>query len=383
MIKKIAHIIFILFCFSSIVFAEEKTSPSGKPAAVPEIKEKIFIYDFEDKNIEDKYAYLSSIIAGSISADLNRMGDFESKPLFLKIQSPDEDSSEKDHMDFLRELGDKAKEFNVQFLLTGSYVVDGTKITISCAVFDSTRQKLIEVEDTENKISAVLVEMIEQIADKVNEELKDASKTNKENKRREEEEKKVKISPFLGFYNTISGFTFGINYGRVDFHFDWADIYKHADVTSLYLSYELNNINSIKKVSFFKNTSLAGRYDHFSARNDGENKTRSQNLDLAAGSLSMSYLFRFNSYFNIAFSAGGGLSTIKLAIEPERDEFDNIISPGSAIKENNHLYATSALSLNFYLSNLKIESGFNYNIINFSPHKINYSVIYFGLGYRI
>jgi TolB-like protein len=381
MTKKIIQIIIIIFTCFSFLHAEEK-SPD-KPAVIPEVKEKIYIYDFEDKNIEDNYAYLSSIIAGSISADLNRTGKFESKPLFLKIQTIDDESSESDRTDFIRDLADKAKELNTEFLLTGSYIVDVTKITISCQVFDASRQKLIDIEDTENKISAVLVEMIEQVADKVNAELIKASKINKENKIKEAEEKKIKISPFLGFYNTISGFTFGINYGRADFHLDWADIYKHADVTTLYLSYDLSNAGSLKETSFFKNISLTGKFDHFTARNDGEKKTRSQRLDLSAGSLNLAYLFRFNQNFNIAVSAGGGLSTLRLEMEPERDQFDNIIAPGSSKKEKNHPFANAAFLINFYLGNLKVESGINYNIINFSPHRINYSVIYFGLGYRI
>ena len=283
----------------------------------------------------------------------------------------DSSSSEEDNNAFIRLLKDMDKEVKADFMLIGSYYVEGNQIVIVTQFFDVERQKIIYIGETESKISAIVLVMIEDATNTIISALKKAAEIKKEEKEKAEEDRKSKISPFLGFYNSLSGITFGINYGIANFFTD--GIYKNADHVSLNLFYAINNF------------AISGKFDYFATRTkESYNKddNRNRNFEFTGGSLNFSYLFKFSPNFNIAASIGGGMADVEIIMEAERDASGNITSPAVTIEDSFNPYYNFTLSMNFYLGNLKIESGFSYNIIQISK-RIDYSVIYFGLGYRI
>ena len=364
--RKIIFLLILSILHLNFLYAEEKAEKKIV-TAIPAKKEKVVIFYFQDKSQEDKYGYLSSIIPVSIAADINRIGAYQAETFPAKMDYLEEKSSEEDRKAFISNLTEKNKEIKSDFLLIGSYIVVEGRINILSQIFDAQRQKIIPVEGTENKVTAIFTEMIEAHTNNINTELVEASKKKKE----EEEEKKARTSPFLGFYNFLSGITFGINYGSVNLYKEWGDDFKNSDQVSLYLNYEFNKI------------ALTGNYNYFSTKTNDSNSKGMHYLEIKSGALSLSYLFRFVPNFSLGISAGGGLAKVEVYKEAEKDAMGNIIAPGGVVKETYDPLYTFAASLNFYIGSLKIESGFSYNIVQFSPKQINYSVVYFGLGYRI
>lgn len=369
--RKIFIILSTLLLNISFLYAEENTEKNKPSINIPAKKEKVVIYYFQDKSESDKYRYLSSIIPDSIAKDINRLGEYEAETFPVNVDYLDNSSSEEDKNVFIQLLKDMDKEVKADFMLIGSYYVEGNRIVIVTQFFDVERHKIIYIGETESKISAIVLVMIEEATNTIISALKETAKIKKEEKEKAEEDRKSKISPFLGFYNTLSGITFGINYGTANFFAD--GIYKNADHVSLNIFYPLNTF------------AISGKFDYFATRTrDSYNKdnNRNRNFEFTGGSLNFSYLLKFTPNFYLAASAGGGMADVKIIMEAERDSSGNIISPAVILEDSLNPYYNLTLSANFYIGNLKIESGFSYNIIQISK-RIDYSVIYFGLGYRI
>jgi hypothetical protein len=356
----------ILMLNASILDAEENTDK--KPLSnIPAKKEKVVIFYFQDKSASENFAYLSSIIPDSIAKDIKRIGEYEAETFPVKVEYLESSSSGEDSNAFIRLLMDMNKEVKADFMLMGSFYVDVNQIVILTQIFDIERQKLIYVGETESKLSAIVLEMIEDATNNINSSLKKVSKIKKEEKERAEEDRKENTSPFLGLYNALSGITFGINYGRVNFFQD--GIYKNTDHVSIYLLYPLN---------YF---AVSGKFDYFATRTrESYNKddNRERNFKFTGGSLNLSYLLKFSPNFNIAASIGGGIADVQIISKEDKDKG----LPPEQLENSLNPYYGCSISMNYYIGNLKIESGWSYNIIHISK-KIDYSVIYFGLGYRI
>jgi len=353
--------------FNTSFLSAEESVEKKISVNIPAQKEKVVIFYFQDKSSTENFEYLSSIIPDAIVKEIKRTGEYESEIFHDKVDYLEGSSSDENRNAFIGLLIGKSKEVKTDFMLAGMYYVDGNQVVIQTQLFDVERQKLIYAGETESKLSAIVLEMIEDATNNISLALRKESKNRKEEKAKAEEDKKANTSPFLGLYNTISGITFGFNYGMTDFFTD--GIYKNCDYVSLYLSYPLN---------YF---AITGKYEYFGTRSrESYNKDykRERDFEFTGGSLNLSFLLKFSSNFNVAFSIGGGMANVELVIMGDKDNG----LPPVTIEDSFKPYYSCAVALNFYLGNLKIESGWSYNIIQISE-KIDYSVIYFGLGYRI
>ena len=141
-----------------------------------------------------------------------------------------------------------------------------------------------------------------------------------------------KISPFLGLYNFFSGLTFGANYGSLKFVKNWFQDFENTDIVTLYLSYNLRNIKSLKKTSVIKNIGFIGKYEYFSTKTEEFYLYRPLFLEFTGIALNLSYLFEITNFFNIALSGGGGMAEMKFMIEPDYDDMGNLVGPGFSEK---------------------------------------------------
>ena len=148
-----------MLAFSTLKQNTEKNKPSIN---IPAKKEKVVIYYFQDKSESDKYRYLSSIIPDSIAKDINRLGEYEAETFPVNVDYLDNSSSEEDKNVFIQLLKDMDKEVKADFMLIGSYYVEGNRIVIVTQFFDVERQKIIYIGETESKISAIVLVMIEE-----------------------------------------------------------------------------------------------------------------------------------------------------------------------------------------------------------------------------
>ncbi len=349
-----------------ILRAEDKIEKE-QSAIAPSPKEKVIFFYFQNKDTTENYEYLSSIIPDAIAKDIKTIGEYEVETFPVKVDYLESGSSAEDMNNFIRLLSDTNKEVKTDFMLIGSFFIEDKQIIIMTQLFDVETQKIIYIEKTKSRLSAYVLDMIENATNNIHLALTKLSKIKKEERAKSEEEKKARVSPFLGLYNALSGITFGFNYGRTDFFTD--GIYKNADYVSPYLSYAFN---------YF---AITGKFEYFGTRTrESYNKedNRERELEFTGGSLNLSYLLKFNTFFNIAVTAGGGMANVELIVKGDKDSG----IPPVALEDSLKPYYTFSVSMNFYIGNLKLESGWSYNIIHISE-KIDYSVIYFGIGYRI
>lgn len=378
------HVIFILIIILfqiNILSALEEDDIEAMEEKAPG-NERIFFFYFQDDSRIEKYGYLSYILPNSISADLKNIVNYDIRTLPVKMDYLERDASAEERAGFVRMLNYRAGTYDADYFITGAFSVEENKIRIRCQIFDLETQEIIYVDKTESIISAVVLEMIEKITGNINLALNKALEIREQERIRKEEERLANISPFIGFYNMLSGITFGVNYGNADLVKNWGGDFEDTENTSLYLAYDLNNIGLFRNNSVLKNIGIAGRFDYFSTLTEEHKDSRRQELEFTGIGLNISYAVRFTEFFNIAFYGGGGLAEIEIFTEPEYDDMDVLIEPGYQDTDDYPYYNIGA-SLNFYLKNLRIESGFSYNFVQDGSEFMSYTFLYFGLGYRI
>ena len=372
---KIFFLISILALNLSFLYAEE--NKAGEQAVkIPPQKEKLIIFYFQDKSETEEFEYLSSIIPYSILQDINKIGEYKAETSAVTVNYLESSAPDEDRNTFIRRLNELNKEYRAEYMLAGFYSVNKKEkqITIHSQIFDTESNRIIYAEETKSRLSAILMGMIEETTNNVNTALTEIAKLKKEEKekarKKAEEEKRKNTSPYIGMYNTLSGFIFSMNYGKTDFFRE--DKYENCDHVSLALSYE------------FSYLAISAKYDYFSTRTNKSYNSDNRDLELTFSgvALDLSYLVKFAPNFYLAASLGGGIGKVDLLMQEEKDSSGTVTAPAETLEDSLHPYGNAGISMNFYIGNLKLESGFMYNMIHISP-TIDYAVLYFGLGYRI
>ena len=335
MTRKIIIILTSFFFFYSILYAEEKRGSEEKD----EVKEKIVIFYFQDNSKSEMYSYYSFIVPNSISLIIQETGRYEVETYTDVMNSIGKSFSEEFQNEQKDELLNKGKETGANYIITGSYFVIDSNLSVKSQLFDMASGEVVDIEESSDRIGAILLKIIDQLSDNIHIEL-DISHKKKIQMELEEEEKRRKaaLSPFLSLYNFFSGFTFGINYGKVQIYEEYKDVYEETDSVSVYLYYELANIDFFKKTVFFNNLAFSANSDYFSTNTKDYDEDRSGSynyersyLSVWGASFNISYLLRFSSYFNAALSAGGGTAFSKFELEPHYYEVeegsDDYITP--------------------------------------------------------
>ncbi|MBN2042084.1 MAG: hypothetical protein JW864_18760 [Spirochaetes bacterium] len=383
--NKIFLIIIIILCLNT-VYAQDKNADAAEKAGIPQ-KEKVCFFNYQDKSTNDKYRYLSYIIPKSVGADLKNIGNYEIINIPDKIDYLDKNSSAEERAKFINGVSRRGREYKADYVIAGYYNIEENNLIVYSQILDIERQEIIYVDETENKISAIILEMVEEVTDDIKEELLKAreirEELREEERKRKEAEKRANTSPFLGLYDFFNGMTFGVNYGKMHFMDSWTEDFTDTEILTFYLSYCLGDASFLKDTSFIRNLGFTAKYDYFSTRNEDYFYHSSEYLDFTGYGLNIFYLFRINDMFNLIVSGGGGFSEIEYLYEGEYDyETGTEIIPGYS-KTDNDFYYNAAFSVNFIFSNLKVESGVSYYYIQYPSDSISFFSVYFGLGYRI
>ncbi len=380
--KRLVILIIITTLFQlNILSAQEENGEAVQEVKAPE-PERVFFFYFQDENETERYGYLSYILPNSISADLKNIVNYEVRILPIKMDYIEKDASPEYRADFIQMMNYRAKTYNADYFITGAFSVEGNKIRIRCQLFDIKTQEIIYIDETDSMISAVVLEMIENITRNIKLGLNKALELREKERIRKEEERMANISPFIGFYNILSGITFGVNYGNINLLDNWGSDFGDTEMTSLYLSYDLDNIDFFKNNHVLKNIGIKGRFDYFAATTEEHRDTRKRDLEFTGIALNISYSLKLTEFFNVAFSGGGGMAGIDILTQPEYDDMDVVTEPGYQ-DSNDYPYYIMGVSLNFYLKNLRIETGLAYNLVQDGSEFMSYTFLYFGLGYRI
>ncbi len=384
----IKNIVFTLIAFilipGSLFAQDEKTNE----VEVVE-KEKIVIYYFRDNSKINLYRYYSYIISNSIESEIVRIDKakrYEIKTFPIALDYLTSSAPEDVLNNHIRLLSDRGKEFSASYIVTGAYAVEKSRIAIKTQIFDVNNQQLSDIEESSNKLGAILNEVIENITHKINSELDRSyqKKREKERAKLEEEKERLAISPFNSLYNGLSGITFGVSLGMMDIHDEWGDIYENNDFISIYLFYDLANTSRFKQNILFKNIAISSNFDFFLTETRNPYQNERSSLSVWGITLGLNYLFRFSDFINLAFRAGMGGSLSKIHREGRGDysSADTYFqTPGD--RETIDPYLDLSIYSNINISAIHIMAGAAYKRIMFTDKYMGFLVYSLGLGYRI
>jgi len=357
-------ILIILFLPFNIVYAEKNLENI-----------KIIIYNFKDKSISTSHGYYSYIIPDSIVNEIMKTDKINIQTFPVKVDYIDSSANTDVFKNHIRFLADRGKEFFADYIITGSYYIENGTIFISCQIFDVDEQKIFDIKKTKLRLGAILITIIDDLSIKINSEIQKIY-TKKLKKKR------VNISPFLHCYNIIRGASFGINYGKADLKNGWETQFNKADIVTVFLLYELYNINSLKKIVLLKDIAFSINYDFFSTHTSFFNEKPPTYLDFWGFTFNISYLFRFTKYFNLAFSGGYGNANSEISTTIDPENHDGPFSEFN-IDTQYSKYIHLSISMNIIFDPIMITTGTSYkNILNSDNNK-TLSIIYWGIGYRI
>ncbi|MDY6932720.1 MAG: hypothetical protein SVZ03_00690 [Spirochaetota bacterium] len=353
-------------------------------------KEKVIIYRFKDRSNVNLYRYYSYIIPNSIKTELEKINLYRIETLSVSLAYIDESSSTEIFESYIRFLSKRGKELNANFIISGSYYVKEKNIYIKTQIFDVATQKITDIKECSDRIGAILQNIIDEITRKINYEMQRSS-TQKAQKAKKRSKKRVARSPFLSFYNSIMGITFGLSYGLVDMLGKWEDEYKKGDMVTAYVFYELNNINLFQDNAIMRDVAISFHFDYFSTNTEESYYTYTEYsyLDVTGITLNFVYLYRLAAFFDLAFSAGMGVSESEFLVpllnslnDDNNDSDDSTFATPESYRETIDPYVNLTIFMNLTINHIQTIIGVSHKTI-LSDDRMSFSVIYMGIGYRI
>ena len=142
--------------------------------------EKAFNYAFENyRQYPD-----SRFIKWTLASASFYFEKYEIIILPVSMNFLEENASAEERLKFLKMLNRKGKEVKGDYLITGSFITEENNVIINTQIFDIERQEIMYVDDAENKISAIMLELIEELSENINDELEYARELREEERRR-------------------------------------------------------------------------------------------------------------------------------------------------------------------------------------------------------
>ncbi len=346
---------------------------SGTAAGAVDLKGKILVYNFQNANKNISYGYYSYIIPDSITTELKKSPQYDVRSMPVAMEYADSSMPEKEYTNYLRLLADRGKEFNADFIVTGSYQIEDRKIVIKTQIYDVNEQEIKDIHESSEELGALLLVIIDQLSEKINSELQKGLEVKKA---------KAAVSPFTPFYNSISGFTFGFTYGTATLYGDWSDVYtEKTDMVTLFLRYGLANFEYFSKSPIFKDITISAEYDYASFNNqEGSSGSQKTYQDIRDATLNAAYPLLFTPRFGLEFQAGGGLAFTKIEVIMEAAG-----GPGEILaseKSMDPIVSVSAAAL-YLIDHFRFSAGISFKRIFYSDTPMDMSVIFFGAGWTI
>jgi len=343
---------FLIFIFFSINLYAENLNPS--------FKNRILIYSFtttdtyQNEDKQKNYNYYSIVIPETIKKNLTITGNYElqSEKGPLSIEK---DINEKEK--YIKKLKDLGLKYNVNYIVTGSFNVINNKLIIRVTIFNVRGENLETVNHESDELGAQLQETTDLISQSIHTRIESFELANREN---------FSNSPFITLYAPLSLITLGIDSGYFYLFGPWKSIYKNTVYISPFVDLDLT-----------RNLMISLKFT--SIQTDSENKdsgmSSSSQIRISSGSLSLSYILRFNDTLGIAFSAGGGITKTRITIGSEKPFNDSLLAKSTF---DPNLDISSYLSCNF--SSINLRAGIHYKRIFYSGEPMNTGTVFAGAG---
>lgn len=333
---------------------------------------RVILYNFQNAGATSEFGYYSYIIPDSIATELRRSKKYDIRSFPVIFEYVDPKAPEDVYKNRLRLLTERGKEFNADFVVTGSYSVEKRTIIIKTQIFDVHEQKIRDIHETSEEHGAMLLVIIDRISEKINTELQ---------KGVAERLARQASSPYLPIYRALSGWSFGASLGKVEMHGPWGDVYENkTDSSSLYIRYDLAKSDMAKGVPVLRDTALSLQYDYLTADTRDTAEPVFSIYTLRSFSLSGMYLYRMESFFALAAGAGAGLA-VSLVEIPGAE----IIGPAEIIESRRSYDPFIQLSAGalFFFSRIELGAGIAWHHLFLADKGMDFTRLYFSVGYRL
>lgn len=332
------------------------------------IRGKVVIYNYFNTSNNINYGYYSYVIPDSISIELRKSPQYGVQSVPVAIEYVDAKAPEDVYKNHIAMLAERGKEFDADFIITGSYDIQQKTIVIKTQIFDVREQRIKDIHETSEELGALLMVIIDQLSAKINHELQKGLA-----------QKKIRVSPFIPVHSALRGISFGFFYGFANTYGDWHTVYKKPGVATLYLSYCLSNISALSNIMIVRNLGLAGQYDYFGDRYEFRDADQTSCIHVKGYSGNLSFSYNLASFFQVELLVGLGQAFSHVEIIDNRAESPTRL----ASRRSADLYLNTMLGANFLLDRLRISGAFAYRRIFFKSTPMDMTVIYFGIGYTI
>jgi len=332
-------------------------------------KDKVVVYHFQNTGTSTEFGYYSYIIPENIGSDLKRTDKFTVQTFPVVMEYVDSGASAEQRKNRIRMLADRGKEFDAQYVITGSFAVENRIIRIKTQIFDVDKQKMRDLSETTEELGALLLVIIDQLSTRINSELQKDIETRKIH---------ATASPFLPFYERIKGATLGMSFGQASINGDWGDIYQDkATLVSLYLSYDLSYLTARP---LFKNLTGSLQFDYLGAWNSKDSGADSNYLNIRSVGLGCAYNIPLSPAFSVTAMAGLGGSWTTLELLDEGTG-----GPPTTIQKSDSYdpYASLGAGLIFQFSHLQVTTGFTWRTTFYSDVFMHMTTVYFGFGFML
>ncbi len=325
-------------------------------------KNNLLIYNFlttdnynDIKDYKENHQFYSTIIPESITKNLQNSGKYkihrEAGPFSIETDLKNKTEKEK-YINTLKDLSFKHKS---DYIITGFFNVINMKLTLQVIIFNATSEDIKIIDQESSELGVQFTETTDLVSQKINEYIKNIDIQN---------EKKLKKSPFMSLYRPFSIITTGVDGGYVFIFGKWASVYNNSLYFAPFIDIDLS-----------EHFSLSLKYN--SIQSDSENKHTStySQIHIKSGDISLCYTRMFNTFIGISISAGGGMTSTTITLNPEKPFVSSL-----AEKKSTDPDIDISTYIIYNLSSLTLKTGVLYKRIFLKNESMDIGVCFAGAG---
>lgn len=350
-----------LICiFISVSFAVAQTTD----------KQKIIIYYFNDESATQNYRYYSYIIPDSLSAELKNNIEYEITVLPVTFKYITSQVTDEERANTIAILTSRGKEVSANFSVIGSYKVEKNTIHIKTQICNVATGTIVDAAETNEKIGALIYEIIDKITLKINKELQ---------KTIEEEKEKIALSPYKNFYSSLKDIFLCYSYNFIFLTGDWENLYNDTAMSKIYVGVPFSKIYTTDN-TYINKFYIAPTWQLFSTNNHDKEHTYDTYLSVYMGGISIIYIHKLSPLMDIAITIQPGISysDLYIVLVQEAGPFAPHVR-----KNSFDPFLSAEISATFYLYSIGFTGGLNYSRLFYKGNDLAATGINFGIIYKL
>lgn len=333
-------------------------------------KQKIIIYYFNDESATQNYRYYSYIIPDSLSAELKEKVEYEVTVLPVTFKYITSQVTDEEKANTIAILTSRAKEVSANFSVIGSYKVEKNTIYIKTQICNIATGDIVDAAETNEKIGALIYEIIDRITVTINKELQKTIEVEKE---------KIAISPYKNFYSSLKNISLCYSYNFIFFTGDWEKLYNDTSMSKISIGVPFSKIFTSNS-AFINKLYFAPTWQLLSTNNRDLEHTYDTYLSIYMGGVSLSYIHTLSPLIDVAIAIQPGIaySDLYIVLVQEGGPF------APYVKKNSYdPFLSVEINAIFYFYSIGFTGGFNYNRLFYKGNDLTATGINVGILYKL